>query len=636
VSPVRFPAYYAPDEYFSPVSHILFGNDPGKTYMNPYAELVKGYKQESKTTMLAQFELKQDFGQWVEGLSARFLGNTIRNSGFDMNRAYSPYYYSIATYDKFTDEYTLMELNPTNSTGEALVYTEGGKSITSSFYGEGALSYNRTFAQKHAISGMMVAIVRNTLDANAKTLAASLPARNLGLSGRFTYAFDNRYFSEFNFGYNGSEKFDKGHRWGFFPSYGLGWMVSNEAFYPEKMRDIVSKLKVRGTYGLVGNDEIGSSRFFYLSDVTLNGGLGYTWGYNGNYQQGGGPRINNYANPLIGWEIAYKTNLGFELGLFGDKVEIIADLYKEHRVNILQTRADIPIEAGLWSIPQANVGKANGKGMDVSIDYNHSFTKDLWLVGRGNFTYAHSTYQYYEEPDYVGAGYPWLTRNGQAISQPFGYVAERLFIDQAEIDNSPRQDFSAYMPGDIKYKDINGDNIINEIDKVPIGRPTTPEINYGFGLSAGYKKFDISVFFQGSDRYSFFIDPSKMSPFFVSGTNENALAQFIADDRWTQESQNPMAAWPRLNFINEANNMQTSTWWMRDGGFLRLKSAEIGYSIPDALAQKLKLSSCRFYVSGTNLLLLYSKFNIWDIEMGGSGLNYPLQRVVNLGLNLTF
>jgi TonB-linked SusC/RagA family outer membrane protein len=652
VSPVSFPAYFEPDKTYEKVTHILFGgHERGAEYMNPYAEMLKGYRQDSKATMVGQIELKQDFGKWVEGLSARLLGNTTRYSAFDVSRAYSPFYYRVQQYDRFTDEYSLAEMNVGN---DYISYEPGGKTVNSSFYGEASVIYNRTFRQKHAVSGMLVGIIRNSITGNGKDLSESLPKRNLGLSGRFTYGYDSRYLTEFNFGYNGSEKFDVGHRWGFFPSLGVGWNVSNEEFWSDGLKEAISKLKLRFTYGLAGNDEIGSTRFFYLSNVTPNSSDAGSFRTGYNFDNTGlsrnGVLISNYPNPMIGWEIAYKSNLGTELGLFNGKVEIQADLFREHRINILQPREDIPIEMGLWKTPQVNLGEARGEGMDISIDYNHFFNKDLWLIGRANFTYARSTYVYYEEPDYEAMGAPWRSKIGNSVKQNWGYVAERLFIDADDVANSPRQDFGEYLPGDIKYKDINGDNVIDQNDQVPIGRPTTPEINYGFGISAGYKNLDISLFFQGSARSSFWIDANVMSPYVTrtlgngnitddlskgSVRMETGLAKFIADDYWSELSQNPYAAWPRLSNTIIKNNTQRSTWFMQDNSFLRLKSAEVGYTLPQKWANKLGVTSLRFYASGTNLLL-FSKFKLWDVEMGGNGLGYPLQRVINLGINLSF
>jgi len=627
VSPVRFPAYYEPDGALREENRILFGNESNQ-FLNPYAELVKGYKQSSSSTMMAQFELEQDFSKWVKGLNARLLASTTRVSYFDVTRAYNPFYYQIGSYDRITNEYLLTETN-TDSGTDYLSYAPGDKQISTSTYGEVAISYNRNFG-KNDIGAMLVAIARNSLTANASTLTGSLPNRNLGLSGRFTYAFDNRYLGEFNFGYNGSEKFDAGHRWGFFPSIGLGWQVSSESFW-DGIKTYVPKFKIKGTYGMVGNDEIGNVRFFYLSDVAIGSGGNYTTGYDFGKTRYG-TAIRSYANSLITWELAYKANLGIELELLKG-LEILADFFHERRTRILQTRADISEELGLWTIPQANVGEAKSKGIDASVDYKHSFNRDLWLVGRGTFTYARSTFSFYEEADY--SEYPWRSRIGQPIMQQWGYVAERLFIDQGDIENSARQDFGEYAPGDIKYKDINGDNIINELDLVPIGYPTVPEINYGFGLSLGYKELDFSFFFQGSARSSFWIDASALTPFVRNGSTETGLAQFIADDYWSETSQNPDAFWPRLSPTIIRNNIQTNTRFMNNSSFLRLKSAEIGYSLPMKLANKLKFERCRLYVSGTNLLL-FSKFKLWDVEMGGYGLGYPIQRVYNVGLNISF
>ena len=228
---------------------------------------------------------------------------------------------------------------------------------------------------------------------------------------------------------------------------------------------------------------------------------------------------------------------------------------------------------------------------------------------------------------------------GHPISQQWGYIAERLFIDEEDVENAPRQEFGEYRAGDIKYKDLNNDHVINELDLSPIGYPTTPEINYGFGISTGYKNFDFSFFLQGSARSSFWIDAHALSPFITSSsegkTMETGLAKFIADDYWTELSPNPQAGWPRLSSYRIDNNTQRSTMFMRNGSFLRLKSLEFGYSLPEKMINSLNLKQCRFYVSGTNLFLL-SGFDLWDVEMGGNGLGYPLQRVINLGVNISF
>jgi hypothetical protein len=304
----------------------------------------------------------------------------------------------------------------------------------------------------------------------------------------------------------------------------------------------------------------------------------------------------------------------------------------------------IPESSGIIQTVKANLGKASGKGIDMELNYEKSFNKDLWITGRGTFTYATSKIIEWEEPDYSKT--PWSSHIGTNISQWWGYVAERLFIDELEVANSPQQ-FGTVMGGDIKYRDINGDGKISALDMVPIGYPTVPEINYGFGLSAGYKGFDASFFFQGSGRQSFWLQLSgngRIQPFldsaFEGGGNDgkigqNAVLQAIVKDYWSENNRNPYAFWPRLANYSVDNNNQVSTWFMQDATFLRLKSVELGYELPQSITKKLNMTNFRIYLSGSNLFC-WSVFKLWDPEMAGNGLGYPLQRVINVGLNIGF
>ncbi|OQB81697.1 MAG: TonB dependent receptor [Bacteroidetes bacterium ADurb.Bin123] len=634
-NPVLFPAYYAPDEANKYVQHILFGNFGNGNYINPYAEMVKGYKESSTSMMLAQFELKQDLKFITEGLHFRLLGNTTRDSYFDVQRSYAPFFYYVNSYNNRTDEYKLRLLN-SDSGREYLDYLEGQKEVASTFYAESALDYDRTFGEDHTVSGLLVGIMRQYLKGNAGDLQRSLPSRNLGLSGRFTYAYQTKYFVEFNFGYNGTERFSANERFGFFPSAGVGWYISKEKFW-EPLLPTFSKLKLKATYGLVGNDAIGSDsdRFFYLSNVNLNdGNRGFKWGADGGYSRNG-VSISRYANDKITWETATKTNLGVEVGLF-DKIDIEADFFTEYRTNILMDRLSFST-FGLQAATKANVGEASSRGIDASIDVQHNFNKDLWLTARGNFTYAKGIYEKVEEPDYSAT--PWKSRVGQPITQQWGYIAERLFVDDKEVANSPRQELgSIVMGGDLKYRDINNDDRISSLDQVPIGFPTTPEIIYGFGASMGYKSVDLSLFFQGSARSSFWIDASATSPFVDNDNNylaNNALLKAYADSHWSEANRDIYALWPRLSYKWENNNLVRNTWYMQDGTFLRLKSVELGYSLPKNLYQRFGIEYMRLYGSGTNLLT-FSRFKLWDPEMGGNGLGYPVQRVLNIGLQISF
>jgi TonB-linked SusC/RagA family outer membrane protein len=633
--------------------HILFGNSSagqGSTtfYVNPYADLVKGYKDYSKTLLLAQLELKQDLSFILVGLSASGLFNSSRYSYFDISRYYDRFYFYVGSYDKYTDTYKLAALNERTGSEYISHFEAGNKDVTSTVYYEAALQYNNTFAKNHSASALLVLIGREELRGNIRNknnqddLQLSFPYRNIGLSGRLTYSYQSKYFIEGNFGYNGSERFAQSESFGFFPSAGVGYLVSNEPFW-EPLQNVVSKLKLKATYGLVGNDAIGDDqdRFFYLSKVNMDdGGRGSSFGSERAYSASG-ISISRYADDGITWETAYKQNYGIELGLF-KKFELQVDYFKEFRKNILQTRASIPSSMGLQVIPQANIGEANSSGVDVALDYSQMFKSDMWLTVHGNFTYAHGKYSVYEEPVYLTQ--PWRSHVGQPLKQEFGLIAERLFVDDEDLRSSPTQLFGEYAAGDIKYKDINMDGQIDSQDFVPLGYPTTPEIIYGAGFSFGFRNFDLSAFFQGSARSSFWINTgtSKDNPSVVPFVDtdddnnihsQNALLQAIADSYWSETDRNPHAFWPRLTDHQINNNTQRSTWFMHNGSFIRLKTAELGYTLPEKLSRKLHLGMLRVYVSGTNLLT-FSKFKLWDPEMAGGGLNYPVQKVYNIGINI--
>lgn len=640
---VLFPAWYPADDAHQFVNHPLFGNFNNGEYLNPYADMVKGYKQYSRSLMLAQFEVKQDLSSIVtKGLSVRAMMNTNRQAYFDVSRQYIPFWYSANNYDKLNNTYVLRDINPDQGT-DYLTYVPGKRTVGSTFYMETAVDYNRTF-KKHGLAGMLIFIARNNLQTNedngiANALQKSLPSRNMGLSGRATYSYDNRFFGEFNFGYNGSERFYKTERYGFFPSAGGAWFISNEKFF-KPLERVITKLKIRANYGLVGNDAIGDEddRFFYLSNVNMdNASKGARFGTNGGYTRSG-ISIGRYDNQAITWETAQNSTMGIEFSLF-DKLDVIAEYFIENRSNILMDRASTPKTMGLQAVPKANVGKASSQSFDFTADYNSSIGKNLFITVRANFTYARNKFKAYEEPIYDE---PYRYHVGHPINQKWGYIAERLFIDDEEVRSSPPQAFGNFktMGGDIKYRDVNGDGQITPSDMVPIGYPTVPEIIYGFGFSARYKGVDFSAFLQGSARSSFWIDVAATSPFIDNDkdntvTSENQLLKAYADSHWSEENRNLYALWPRLSPTLNTNSAQTSTWFMRDGSFLRVKQVEIGYTVPPRLTQRIHMSNARIYANATNLFTI-SGFKLWDIEMGGNGLGYPIQRVVNFGLMVGF
>ncbi|RFZ94653.1 TonB-dependent receptor [Mucilaginibacter conchicola] len=658
-SPVLFPAYFEPDAANANAQHILFGNvatatssnDNSVLYNNPYANLLRGHKNSSESRMSAQLELNQDLRFVTQGLKFRSIFNTNRYSYFQTQMAYNPFYYSV---DKTSPDYKLIWINnqpaASGRTGatEYLQYNRDQPNNNSFMYLQTAIDYNRAFGD-HNISSTLIGTAQQTLYSSAQdprtkgyTLPYALPFRNLGLAGRATYSYKSKYFAEFNFGYNGSERFSAEHRYGFFPTIGGSWVISNESFWNPA---VIDRLKIRASYGLVGNDAIGEQRFFYQSDVGLNEGGNYAqFGMNNQYERKG-VIIRNYANPNVVWETSRQTNIAIEATLFKN-FNIIAEFYRNHRYNILQSldNGRIPSTEGLEVNTSANLGQVDSKGIDLSLDYKQNFSNGAWASMRGNFTYSTNRYKYLLEPNYAET---WRKFVGQPISRGYGYIAERLFVDDQEARNSPTQIFSnnnsvgAPKGGDIKYRDLNNDGKIDYLDMAFIGYPTTPEIVYGFGFSTGYKGFDLSAFFQGQARVSFFINPNKVSPFIPSDEpgiygNTQVLTEF-ANSHWSEENQDLYALYPRLGTTRATveNNLQPSTWWLRDGSFLRLKSVELGYTLPARLTKSIRMSNLRIYTNGFNLLT-WSPFKMWDPELGGNGFAYPIQKVFNLGVNATF
>lgn len=635
--PVLFPAYYPVDDEHVGIQHIMFGNYEDGSYINPYANLVKGYKNYQRSQMIAAVQLEQDLKFITKGLSFMTLFNLTRLSEFTVNRQFNPYWYRLDRYDSYTGEYHVNRINENGT--DYLTYSESGKTVKNTMYSETRLNYNRSFG-KHDVTGLLVFTASESLTANAGSLQLSLPSRNAGLSGRFTYGYDKRYFVEYNFGYNGSERFHRSHRWGFFPSAGLAWMMSNEKWF-KPLTKVVSNLKLRYSYGLVGNDNIGSSsnRFYYLSEMSMNNsGLGASFGETRNVGYNG-IGVVRYANEAITWEKSYKSNYALELGLF-KKLDIIAEYFTEHRTDIFMQRADIPNTMGLQAAVYGNIGQARSKGIDIQADYKQAWASGLWASARANFTYSTGKYDVYEEPTYPES---YRQHAGRSIRQTWGYIAERLFVDDEDAANSPSQAAfgSQYGGGDIKYTDVNGDGVITNADMVPIGYPTSPEIIYGFGVSLGHKGFDFSVFFQGLGRESFWIDATSAysTKYNKYGTapfvNNGQLLKAYSDSHWSEDNRDIYALYPRYSAYENHNNTQVSTWWMRDGSFVRLKQMEFGYTLPQKLTNKIHIDNLRVYFQGNNLLC-WSKFKLWDPELAGEGFNYPIQRTFNIGVNVTF
>ncbi|WP_223817979.1 SusC/RagA family TonB-linked outer membrane protein [Mucilaginibacter rubeus] len=653
-SPVDFPAYYQPDSANLKTKHILFGNVPNATandgsttYINPYANLLSGHQNFSESRLLAQLELNQNLDFLTSGLNFHGIFSTNRYSYYKSTYYYNPFYYNIQTYDKLSNTYTLNWINSLpNQAQEYLSYNRDSNSdnMQTFIYLQGVVDYNRSIAKNHNISASLIATRQQQLysnninpQTNTYDLQYSLPYRNQTLAGRATYSYKSKYFLEFNFGYNGSERFFDTHRFGFFPTIGGSWIISEEKFWGD-LYNVFDRFKLRASYGLVGNDQISNRRFFYLSDVNLNGGNSAYFGINNGYGRNG-VRVNNYENDDVTWETSKQTNLGIEF-TFMKNFNVIAEVYNNNKYNILQNRSSIPTTMGLEAGIAANLGKVNSKGIDISVDGHQNIGKNFSLGMRANFTYSANKFTQYEEPDWKE---PYRYNVGQPLNRYMGYVAERLFVDDQEAKNSPSQVFStngfAPMGGDIKYRDLNGDGKIDGADMTFIGNPTVPQIVYGFGISASYKAFDLSGFFQGQAKVSFMIDPQRTAPFIKSPDSyfngNTQLLKAYADDHWSEDNQNLYALYPRLGPDGAVieNNRQSSTWWLRDGSFLRLKSAEIGYSLPSRFAKAINVKKLRVYFNGLNLIT-WSPFKLWDPEQGGNAFAYPVQKVFNVGLNV--
>lgn len=517
-----------------------------------------------------------------------------------------------------------------------------GRSGTMTRYLEGSLTYNRVFNDIHRVGALLLYNQKIHTNTQAGSGDDALPYKNQGLAARATYAFKDTYFAEVNLGYNGSENFARGHRFGFFPAVAIGWMMSNEKWFQPATK-VIDMLKLKASYGKVGNDDIGGQRRWVYESTIVNSG---SWYYGNTGSQGGtGIRIGEVENLYASWEEALKINAGIEFSLF-NKVRVQADYFREERSGIFLQRAGLPAIVGVSTIPYVNIGETLNQGFDATIEYTHQVNKDLMLTARGNFTYNRNELLNNDEPDWE---YKYQNKIGKPFGsggslQPFGLVALGLFESQEEIDNSPVQNFGEYRVGDIKYQDINGDGIIDSQDQIAIGYTNLPEITYGFGATAQYKGWDVNIFFQGVARTSFFLNGSSIRTPFSSGNLERAaINEDVYGNVWMSTNtpeQNANVTYPRLSMgsggAGASNNAQASTWWLRDGSFLRLKSLEIGYSLPKTLLQKTFIKSLRFYLAGNNLLQ-FSPFKLWDPEKGSSdGSGYPLNRMFSVGFNANF
>lgn len=501
------------------------------------------------------------------------------------------------------------------------------------------LDYSRKFGGKHTVEGlakMFERELRNTQNVGGD-IKNGIPHRNLSYSGRAMYGFMNKYFAEFNFGYTGSENFAQGHQWGFFPALAVGWNLSEEKFIKNKI-NWLDLLKIRYSIGDVGNDNFGDLRFAYLSTLTQGGGYAFGESIAPQFYQG--LYYSQVASNNLTWEVARKQNLGLDVNVMHNMFTFIFDIFKEHRSNIYMQRAQLPAIIGVTSQPWANVGEMENKGFDGNFGFNKKI-RNVNLTVRGNLTYYRNKILAKDEQENV---YPYKSQVGFRNEQTRGLIALGLFKDYEDIRNSPTQYGNTnLMPGDIKYKDVNGDGVINDDDIVPIGSSWRPAMEYGMGASLSWKGFDINILFQGAGKCDYFINGPTVYPFSSFGWGNILTDVAKPGNRWISKdisgdpaTENPNAKYPRLSYGGNSNNYRESTYWLRNGSYLRFKTLEMGYTIPGRFAKKAFLNSARLYLLANNLCV-WDKLKIWDPEVADrDGTKYPPSRTITLGVNFKF
>lgn len=506
------------------------------------------------------------------------------------------------------------------------------------------LSWNRDFKYGNNVG----ATVKYTYDSDMSTnvtndVKTGIARKNMALAGQVTYNYNSRYFGDFNFGYNGSENFADGHRFGFFPAFSLGWNVAGESFM--KRFTWLNMFKIRYSWGKVGNDKMGDVRFPYIYSIDSTGDNVYNFGNlissRPEYQTGW--HYSSLASRNVTWEEATKQDVGFDLYLFNSKFSLTMDYFHEKRTGIYMLRNYLPGILGLESSPWANVGAVKSEGFDGNFAYNDRFG-NVNVTVRGNITYARNTILDHDVQNYT---YPYQYETGYRIGQQRGLIAEGLFADYDDIRNHPRQMFGDVQPGDIKYKDVNGDGIVDDSDIVAIGSTATPSLIYGFGASVQWKNFDVNLHFQGSGKSTVMLEGKTVWAF--SQDRYGQILSDLVDNRYVDAetaaqlgipaNENPGATYPRLVHLQNGgshNNYRASSYWMRDCSYLRLKNLELGYNLPQSALDAMHLEQFRIFLQGTNLLT-FSNFKLWDPEMGSSnGEAYPLSKTITLGLQVNF
>lgn len=616
ISPIEFPK-------LNPDGSL--GGGTGYMVDNPYGMATQGgFAKQFRSTMTGTFGAKWDLSKLVtKGLSIRG------------RFSYDHYLANESARRKNWEAKQYLGIDPV--TGEdryAIHRNEGslGYNINGftnrAYYFEGAINYDRTFG-RHAVTGMALINRRNYKDLTAGTAMGNIPYRRQGLAGRLTYAYDNRYMAEFNIGYNGSENFPKGQRYGIFPAISLGWAISEENFWNV---DFVNVLKIRGSYGIVGNDQIGSSRFLYLTTATRVDAGWYPFGQSQSWY--GAIMEGQIGVEDITWEKSKKTNLGLDLELWGGRIMLQTDVFNEHRTGILLTRGIVPDFLGIGDqgIPKANLGVVDNRGIDAQLEIRNTTRSGFYYSFRANFTYARNKIRENDQPEPL---WDYQTQIGQSIDRPFCLIAEGLFQNQEEIDNWAVSTYQTTIrPGDIKYRDVNEDGFIDDYDRVYMGYCRAPEIMFGFGGTVAYKGFDLTVNFTGTTNSSTYLDDMGMYPFQYEFPSYNIIHEYY-DNRYIPGGDNKGAKYPAATDGPNKHNQRSSSLYLRDASYIKLKNAEIGYNFSQKVCNSLHLSGLRLFINGTNLLC-FDKIKVIDPESNYGTGGYPQQRILNFGAQLKF
>ena len=628
ITPLTVPRYYS--------NGTIPAYGPADNSTSPEILLKEtGWRTGWESKVETNIRLSQDLKFITEGLKFSGLYGFDSYSKNDLTRRRTPELWYALPYRDEKGELMMVRQRQ-----EALMSVSSSSEGNRRYHGEAQLDYGISLdGNKHRIDGLLKYLQDEssaTVLGSTNDFYSGIPRRNQAFSGRATYGFMDRYLAEFNFGYTGSENFAKGHRYGFFPAYSLGWVASEESFIKDNVGSWVNLFKIRASYGEVGQDDI-DSRFPYISFIT--GSAGYEWGERGTNNTTG-YRITTIGAGNITWEMAKKTNLGFDYEFFGSKIAGSFDIFKDKRSDIFMRRSQMPFSTGLQDLqPWANVGKMENTGFDGSLSY----TDKIGNVGytlRGNITYSKTEVV---DRDEAINELPYQMEKGYRLNRTFGLIALGLFKDADDVANSPKQYSSEVLPGDIKYKDVNGDGIINDDDRVPLGFTTVPNIMYGFAGEFTWQKFDLNVRFQGAGKSDFFISGNGVYPFNGGKTGNILEAVSNPGDRWISReisgdpsTENPNAMLPRLTYGHNSNNNRNSTFWLRDGKYLRLKEVQFGYTVPQQFTRKLFMESARIAFVGYDLFVI-SPFKWWDPELGSSdGGAYPKDRMFAVNLRVSF